>query len=252
MKVDIKSDSQFIIILRDIIVPIGTLMTLFLLYGTLREYQKTNRINIGKEIFERHLRIIDNIKSHILMDRKFSEITKSIPFKSSYSNHFAGMNYTFWGLITFINSDVKFKDFEPYLERLNNKDETLYTCKDDIFLDFNDRYKKIFEFLNYVSSNCKYFVNVIDDIINDKDILSDEQYNFLIKYVNDYISGYYTLCEEKTEFRDVYFINDCLNSLYPDGKRQYFCELFRNDFDSHYKLIEDMLKKIPIKRTFNK
>ena len=112
-------------------------------------------------------------------------------------------------------------------------------------------YKDIFDFLNYVSSHCRYFVNVIDNIINDKGILSDEQYDFLIKYVNDYLSGYYTLCEEKGKFKDVFFINECINSLSPEGKRKYFCELFPNDFDTHYKLIKDMLKKIPIHSTFN-
>ena len=40
--------------------------------------------------------------------------------------------------------------------------------------------------------------------------MSDEQYNFLIKYVNDYLSGYYTLCEEKKDFEEVYFINETL------------------------------------------
>ena len=121
LNVKLSPNNQFIIILRDIIVPIGTLFTLFLLYGTLREYQKTNKINIGKDIFDKHLKIIDNIKYHISFDRKFKEIISKIPFKSTYSNHFEGMNFTFWNLITFINSDVRYRDFEKYMERLKNK-----------------------------------------------------------------------------------------------------------------------------------
>ncbi len=252
LNVNIRPNDKFIIILRDIIVPIGTLLTLFLLYGTLREYQKTNKINVGKDIFDKHIKVIDNIKFHVSMDKKFKEITSSIPFKSTYYNHFEGMNYTFWSLITFINSDNR---YENYIKRLNMKDETLLSCKEEIFQSLNDSYKVIFEYLNYVSSQCKYFVNVVESTINDKNFMSDEQYNFIIKYVNDYLSGYYTLCEEKKEFEDVYFVGQ---KLVQDKEtnlkfiyRNEFSKLFQPDFDSHYKLIKGMLKKIPVQHTFN-
>lgn len=251
LKVNISPNDEFIIILRDIFVPIGTLLTLFLLYGTLREYQKTNKINVGKDIFDKHLKIIDNIKFHISMDKKFKEITSSIPFKSVYSNHFEGMNFTFWSLITFINSDNRYQD---YITRLNKKDDTLISCKDEVFQSLNDSYKVIFDYLNYVSSQCKYFVNVLENIINDKNFMSDEQYNFIIKYVNDFLSGYYTLCEEKNEFKDVYFVGQKLGEDKETNLKfiyhKEFSNLFQSDFDSHYKLIKEMLKKIPIQRTF--
>ena len=246
--VNIKPDNQFIIILRDIIVPIGTLLTLFLLYGTMREYQKTNKINIGKDIYNKHLGIIDNIKLQISVNKMFDDIRKTFKVNEYFEMDFDSVNIITLLLFSGIRMNPEYKD---YIVRLNKKDESLFTCTDDTFLRLNNSYKDINQFLNKVSSYCKYFTNVVENIIGDKDFLSEEQYSFLTKKIIECLSGYFTLCEEKETINEVYFIDkkivDGFESI--NENNNYFSEIFSPHFDFYYKRLRYMLKKIPIKHT---
>lgn len=111
VKIKINSDNTLVVILRDIIVPIGTLFTLFLLFLSLRENQKTNKITMGKEIFERHIKNIDNLIKTKSLGLEFNNIYDYIGFPKLDRKLKRSISLTFKGLFFNINGDKKYIDY---------------------------------------------------------------------------------------------------------------------------------------------
>jgi len=157
--INLHSEDSFIIILRDIIVPIGTLTTLFLLYFTLKESQKTNKITLGKDVFFKYLDDIDKLKSGVDLSKLYYELDGVLSSKPVYNFGFSSVNMTFWVFIAFLENTVEEKE---YIERLKKKDDTLLNYEDNEDFNFlKYKLKTLSRFLRNISEISKSFVPII-------------------------------------------------------------------------------------------
>jgi len=243
--INLHSEDSFIIILRDIIVPIGTLTTLFLLYFTLKESQKTNKITLGKDVFFKYLDDIDKLKSGVDLSKLYYELDGVLSSKPVYNFGFSSVNMTFWVFIAFLENTVEEKE---YIERLKKKDDTLLNYEDNEDFNFlKYKLKTLSRFLRNISEISKSFVPIISEIKDHEEFMSKQQYDYLISDILGFLSGYLSLCVEMKEFKTFYIINDVTYRSSKTGnfnQKEKFLPLFQDGFDFHYQVIKEMLGNI--------
>ena len=236
------------------IIPIAYLVSVFYLIKTFRESQNRNKMEFGKGLYEKHAQNIFKMKNQIIEENIIGKklLPQYVSAAKLTSNNLNVINLI---IKIMIGNIGRHKEFSTYIKQLNNKDVSLINNKDESYTELNTQYKMIYDLLDSIGELARKFLGLYNDILQDKDFMSWEQSKLLSRDIDEFLSGYYLLCEEiikKEDISGIYFINDIIkykgfdenHREPPYAVEKDFSKLYPEYFTDFYREINKIKKKL--------
>jgi hypothetical protein len=211
-------------------------------------------MEFGKGLYENHTKNILKMKNDIIEENKIGKglLPQYVGAAKLTSNNLSVISLI---IKIMIGNIIKNKIFSPYVNKLNSQDISLMNSKEETFTELNTLYKMIYDLLDNIGDLARRFLGYYNFVLKDKDYLSREQAKLISRDIDEFLSAYYSLCEEinkENEMSGIYFINDVVTLKDTDVNnpepqfviKRVFSKLYPEYFTSFYDEIKKVRKEL--------
>jgi hypothetical protein len=177
------------------IIPIVYLVSVYFIMKTFRETKNRNRMEIGKDIFEKHIKKFENFK----IDTRKRDIFRELSiFQRDYIIDYTSDVFTwFEPIVIALMEDLYItEEYVELFKSIDAEDQQLLTSENEPFLSLNSKLSSMHFVLDstfHVACDC---YDLYYDLLEDKGFMSDEQIKLILRQLDFYFDSYSTLCKD--------------------------------------------------------